>query len=461
VAETIDMTQGNPAPLILKFALPIIIANLFQQMYGVVDNAIVGHWVGANAFSAVGSTNALMNTFMGFCWGSTVGLGVVVAQYFGAKDEKNTAAAIVNGFYVCFAIAVFMTVIGLIFTRPFLRLLNTPEILMQEAETYMRVIIGGLITVTAYHAGFSALRAFGNSKTPLYFMIGANILNVGLDLLFIVPLKMGVFGAALATVMSQLVAAVCCIVYAFKTFPYFKKALRYLKPSNILLVKLLKVILPLGFQHSLIFISTTALQRIINGFGAGIIGAFAATSRIELLVEMPFAGLGSAIVTYTGQNIGAGKHDRVKQGMKVAAGTAAIISVALLVLFWTAGNAIMRIFVDDTVIVSSAATGIRITSVFLMAMGMTRIFRNLLNGAGDSIYSLMNGIIEIAGRIGLAVILTRIPQIGVWGIWGTTGLTWLIACMFALWRYRSGKWMSRSVAGEGQLPFRRLETCKM
>jgi putative MATE family efflux protein len=301
------MTQGRPTPLILKFALPIIIANVFQQIYGVVDNAIVGRWVGANAFAALGTTNALTNTFMAFCWGSTLGFGVVVAQYFGAKDEKNTAASIVNGFYVCFAVALVMTALGLLLTRPLLRLLNTPDALMQDAETYMRVIIGGLLTVTAYHAGFSALRAFGNSKTPLYFMIGANVLNVGLDLLFIIPLDMGVFGAALATVLSQLIAAVCCIAYAFKTFPQFKEALRHLKPSKILLTKLLKISLPLGFQHSLIFISTAALQRIINGFGTSIIGAFTATSRIELLVEMPFAGLASAIVTYTGQNIGAGR----------------------------------------------------------------------------------------------------------------------------------------------------------
>jgi putative MATE family efflux protein len=441
--KTTDMTQGSPAPLILKFALPIIIANLFQQMYGVVDNAIVGRWVGANAFAAVGATNALANTFMGFCWGATLGLGVVVAQYFGAKDEKNTAAALVNGFYVCFAVAVFMTVIGLLLTRPLLLLLKTPDVLMQDAETYMRILIGGLIAVTAYHTGFSALRSFGNSKTPLYFMIGANILNVGLDLLFIIPLKMGVFGAALATVLSQLIAAACCIVYAFKTFPQFKEALRYLKPNKMLFTRLLKVVLPLGFQHSLIFISTAALQRIINGFGTSVIGAFTATSRIEILVEMPFAGLGAAIVTYTGQNIGAGNETRVKQGMKVAAGTAAVISAALFVLFWTAGNAIMRIFVDDNAIVSSAATGIRITSVFFMAMGMTRIFRNLLNGVGDSMYSLVNGVVEITGRIGFAIILTRIHQIGVWGIWGTTGLTWFIACMFALWRYRSGKWTVR------------------
>jgi Na+-driven multidrug efflux pump len=230
---------------------------------------------------------------------------------------------------------------------------------MNDAETYMRVITGGLIAVSLYHAGFSALRAFGDSKTPLYFMIGANVLNVGLDLLFVITFKMGVFGAAIATVLSQLIAAACCIIYAFRTFPYFKKALSHLKPNKRLIVQVLKIALPSGFQYSLVFLSSSALQRVINGFGESVIGAFTATSRIEALIEQPFAGLGSAIVTYTGQNIGAGRFDRVKQGIRVAAKAVAVYSAVLLILFWTAGNAIMRIFVDDTTIISTAATGIR------------------------------------------------------------------------------------------------------
>jgi putative MATE family efflux protein len=390
---------------------------------------------------------------MALCWGSTIGLGVVIAQYFGAKDEEKTAASIVNGFYVCIAVAVILTLIALIFTRPLLLLLKTPAALMQDTETYMRVILSGLIAVTLYHAGFSALRALGNSKTPLYFMIGANGLNVGLDLLFVIPFKMGVFGAALATVLSQLIAAACCITYAFRTFPHFKKALRYLKPDKRLVAQALKIGLPSGFQYSLVFLSSSVLQRIINGFGEAVIAAFTATSRIEMLVEQPFAGLGSAIVTYTSQNIGAGRFDRVKQGMSIAAKAAAVYSIALLAFFWTAGGVIMRIFVDDSAIISSAAAGIRITSLFFIAMGMSRIFRNLLNGAGDALYSMANGLIEICGRVGIALVLTSIPRIGVWGIWGTTGLTWLIACLFALWRYRSGKWMGKSlVTDESPIP---------
>jgi putative MATE family efflux protein len=442
------MTQGKPAPLILKFAFPLIVANLCQQGYSVVDNIIVGRWVGANAFSSVGATIALTNIFTAMCWGSTIGLGVVIAQYFGAKDEKNTEAAIINGFYVCFAIAILMTVAALLLTKPLLRLLDTPEELIEDAATYMRVISGGLVAVTAYHSGFSALRAFGDSKTPLFFMIGANVLNVGLDLLFVIPLGMGVFGAALATVLSQLIAAVCCLGYAFRTFDYFKRALRYLKPNKRLIGQILKIGIPSGFKYSLIFLSSSVLQWVINGFGASVIGAFTATSRIEMLIEQPFAGLANAFVTYTGQNIGAGRFERVKQGMWVETWASALFSLVLLLIFWTAGDVVMGIFVDDSGIVSFAARGIRITSVFFFAMGMSRVLRNLLNGAGDSFYSMVNGIVEIVGRIGLALFLTRVAFIGVWGIWVATCLTWVMTMCFALWRYKSEAWMSKSLVVE-------------
>ena len=173
---------------------------------------------------------------------------------------------------------------------------------MKDAVTYMRVIVGGMVAVTAYYTGFAALRAFGDSKTPVFFMIGANALNVGLDLLFVGPLELGVFGAAFATVLSQLIAAGCCIGYAFMTFPHFQRALRYLRPNKRLVAQILKIGIPSGFQYSLIFLSGSVLQWVINGFGASVIGAFTATSRIETLVEQPFAALGNALVTYTGQN---------------------------------------------------------------------------------------------------------------------------------------------------------------
>lgn len=450
MAKTIDMTQGKPSKLLLQFAFPVLIGNLFQQLYTLVDRVIVGQFVGANAFSAVGSTNALSMMFMSMCMGTAIGAGVVVSQYFGAKDQKNTAKAIANGAYVNVIVALIMTVVALLATKPILILLNTPATLMDDAVSYMRVFMGGLLAVSLYYTPFSILRALGDSKTPLIFLAFCSILNIILDIIFVVPLRMGVEGAAIATVMAQAIAAVLCMIYAFKKVPQFRDAVHYLKPDSVIIRQTLKVGIPTGFQYSLMYISSIALQRVVNGFGESVIGAFTSTTQIELLVQQIYAALGTAMVTYTGQNIGAGKTDRVKQGMRSAMQISGIVSVILLAVFWLGGSLVMSIFVPDQDIISLASSGIRITSLFFMALGVVQVLRYLLNGAGDSVYALVNGIVEIIARIGFAFLLTAVPFIGMWGIWLTTGLTWLVTAVFAFWRYKGGAWMSKSlVTGKG------------
>lgn len=214
--KNLDMTQGNPLKLILRFAIPVFVGNLFQQVYTITDRIIVGRFVGANAFSAVGATTSLSMMFMSICMGLSVGTGIVVSQHFGAKDEKGTARAIANGAYVNVFIAVIMTIIALLTAETFLTLLQTPTALMDNAVSYMKVFISGLIAVSAYYTPFSILRALGDSKTPLFFLIFCSFLNIILDLIFVIPLGMGVVGAAIATVLAQAIAAVLCIAYAIK-----------------------------------------------------------------------------------------------------------------------------------------------------------------------------------------------------------------------------------------------------
>ena len=389
MAKTIDMTQGKPSKLLVSFALPVLIGNLFQQLYTLVDRVIVGQFVGANAFSAVGATNALSMMFMSMCMGTAIGTGVVVSQYFGAKDEENTARAIMNGAYVNVIVAVIMTIIALLATRPILILLNTPVTLMDDASAYMMVFMGGLLAVAAYYTPFSILRALGDSRTPLIFLAFCSVLNIILDLIFVIPLGMGVIGAAIATVMAQAIAAVLCIAYAIRKIPRFKMALNYRKPEGRLIIQTLKIGIPTGFQYSLMYISTIILQRVVNGFGESVIGAFTANSQMELLVQQMYAALGTAIVTYTGQNVGAGESQRVKQWMKSAMGISGIISVILIAVFWLGGDLIMLILVPDAEIIYLAARGIRITSLFFMALGVVQVLRYLLNGAGDSVYALL------------------------------------------------------------------------
>lgn len=445
MAKTIDMTEGSPAKLLLRFALPVFAGNLFQQLYTLVDRIIVGQFVGANAFSAVGATNSLSMMFMSMCMGTAIGAGVVVAQYFGARDEKNTVAAIANGAYINIIVAVIMTVVAVFTTEPILILLNTPDALLKDAVDYMRVFMGGLIAVSAYYTPFSILRALGDSKTPLFFLAFASVLNIVLDLIFVVPFGMGVVGAAIATVMAQAIAAVFCITYAYRKVPQFREAFHQAKPDKRLLKQTLRIGLPTGFQYSLMYISGIVLQRVVNGFGESVIGAFTATSQMETLVQQIYAALSTSMVTYTGQNAGAGKTGRIRQGMKSAMLISAVISIGLLAVFWLGGRLIMSMFVPDTDIISLATAGIRITSLFFMALGVVQVLRYLLNGAGDSIYALINGIVEIIARIGFAFALTAIPAIGMWGIWLTTGLTWVITALFAAWRYYGGAWMKKSL----------------
>ena len=443
--KTVDMTKGSPIKLLLQFSIPILLGNLFQQIYTLTDRIIVGRFVGDTAFSAIGATNALSMMFMSMCMGAAIGTGVVVSQYFGAKNEKGTAASIANGSYTCVLIAIVMTWLALVTTKPILLLLNTPQSILPDAQTYMYIYMGGLLAVSVYFTSFSILRALGDSKTPLIFLIVCSLLNIVLDLLFVVVFKTGVAGAAAATVLSEAIAAVLCIIYAFKKVPQFGQAFRYRKPDGDLIRKTMKVGIPTGFQYALIYVSSIILQRIVNGFGESVIGAFTATTQIELLVQQIFAALGSAIVTYTGQNMGAGKEDRISLGVIAAMKISAVVSAVLLIVFWVFGHPIMSIFVTNEEIISTAATGIRITSLFLIALGGVQILRYMLNGAGDSMYALLNGGVEVVARVALAVGLTAIPFIGMWGIWMTTGLTWTVTAVFALFRYKHGAWKEKKL----------------
>ena len=293
--------------------------------------------------------------------------------------------------------------------------------------------MGGLLAVAAYFTPFSILRALGDSKTPLIFLVVCSLLNIALDLLFVVGLNTGVAGAVIATVLSEALAAAACIIYAFKKVPQFRQAFQYRAINKGLMQKTLRVGVPTGLQYALIYVSSIILQRIVNDFGESVIGAFTATTQIELLVQQIFSVLGAA--------------------MKISA----VVSVIVLIVFWLFSWPIMSIFVTNTEIISIAANGIRITSLFLMGLGGVQILRYMLNGAGDSMYALVNGIVEVIARVAFAIGLTAIPLIGMWGIWLTTGLTWTVTALFALVRYKHGAWMSKKLVRAVRVPLRQKE----
>lgn len=437
----VDMTKGNPTKLLLSFSLPMVVGNVFQQLYNMVDSMIVGKFVGADALAAVGATGSVNFLFFSLCFGMASGIGIIIAQYFGAGNEAGVKQAIANSAYITIVTSLLMGLTGFLSARPVLAMLNTPENIMADAVLYMQVMCLGVIAVGAYNCISSILRAVGDSKTPLYFLIAASFLNIGLDLLFVRGFYWGVFGAALATIISQVIAGIGCILFAFLKNPYFKLEKEHAELNWGIIWQCTRMGVPLAFQSSLIAVSCVALQSVVNTFGSAVVAAFTATGRIEQVVQQPYNSLGVAMSTYTGQNIGAGKIDRVKLGYKKGCIIMAVFSLLMLPIAQFCGQPIMRLFVDDAEVIALGTQALKITSWFYLSLGAIYVTRGLLNGTGDAVFAFMNGIVEMIGRICFARPLTMIPAIGVWGIWWVTGLTWLITGAFSIIRYFQGKWI--------------------
>ncbi|MBQ9885564.1 MAG: MATE family efflux transporter [Lachnospiraceae bacterium] len=450
MARTYDMTEGSPAKHLAAFALPMLVGNLFQQFYNIADSAIVGKFVGPNALGSIGATTSLIFMLFSLCIGLASGGGIIVSQYFGAKDGENVRKTIANAIYVIIFAAVLMTVIGVVFARPILNLLHTPEIMMDDAVIYLQIICGGRIFMATYNGVSAILRALGDSRTPLVFLIISCLINIALDLCFVVGLDAGVAGAALATIIAEFLSALGCIIYARRKVEFFKLSREHLKINREICSKCIRVGVPIALQTSMISVSLIILQRVVNDFGDIVVTAFTISSRVEQLVQQPFGSLGAALATFTGQNIGAGKVDRVKKGFKSAMIINVVFSLIMLIVMYTLGEYIVRIFVkaNEQDVIQLGAQSLKITSCFFFFLGMIYILRNILNGAGDAMFAMINGITEVAGRVGLVYPLTAMPAVGKWGLWLTTGLTWLITAIISLIRYKLGKWKSMSLVKE-------------
>jgi MATE efflux family protein len=435
-----DMTKGTPWKLLLQFAVPLFIGNIFQQLYNMVDSIIVGNFVGPNALGAIGTTNSLNFLFFSLVAGLSVGIGIIVAQFFGSNNEEKVKDTIGNAIWIVLISSVIMACIGFFVAKPVLVLLRTDKVILGDATAYLKVTSIGICCTGLYNGVSSILRALGDSKTPLIFLIFASLVNVVLDLWFVLGLGWGVVGAGVATAFSQFLSAVTCIFYAYKSNTYFRLKKKNLKLNSYIVDKSLRLGIPVALQNSLIAFSLIVLQAIVNGYGATFTTAFTVISRIETLVQQPFMSLGAAVSTYTGQNLGAGKTDRVVKGFNSSNVMNVIFSAVVLVLFWTFTSPIVSIFGKDAEVLRIASDGLRITSCFYVFLGLIYTTRNVLNGAGDAMFSLFTGIVECIGRVGFAYPLTLIPFLGSYGVFVATGITWMLNGLFSLIRYKRGKW---------------------
>jgi len=436
-----DMTHGRETPLLLRFMLPMLLGNLFQQVYNLADSVIVGQHEGANALGSIGCTGSITFLFFSFCNGLSMGAGILIAQYFGSGRGDKVKQTLANAFYIQMVSGVLLSIIGYLSARPILTLLKTPAGQIDGSTTYLEIVCLGTLAVSLYNYAAQTMRALGDSRTPLIFLIVACLINVFLDLLLVVGLNMGVMGAALATVLSQCISAVCSLLYGFWKNPYFKLKREHLRFDREISAKCFQIGLPLAAQSILISISCVILQRVVNGFEEAVVSAFTATTRIEQLVQQPFNSLGSAVSTFTGQNMGAGKTDRVKTAFHKSIWIAAAISLSMLIACYAAGSFMIRCFVNDPEVIRIGAMGLRITSLMFFPLGMIYITRGLLNGAGDAFYAMINGAVEVTGRVGFSLLFVVIFPIGIRAVWFATGLTWVITALAGIIRYRQGKWL--------------------
>ena len=438
-----NMTQGSELKHILLFTLPLLAGNLFQQLYNIVDSVIVGRFLGHEALAAVGATGSITFLFYALCNGLSAGAGILISQSFGAGRHDDVKRYISNSAYTLLAVGAGLTVISVIAAQLLLQFLDTPQNILPDAVAYMRTACAGTVAVAAYNWINSVLRALGDSKTPLYFLIIASVLNVGLDLLFVFVFGMGVVGAAAATVISQGVSALGSILFAAKKNEYLRLKREHLRLRREHISRCLTTGVPIALQNALVSVSMISLQKTANSFGDTVVAAYTATMRVEQLIQQPFNSLGTALSTFSGQNIGAGKPERVVTGYRRSMLITAGFGTLMLAVFALTANYIVGFFVTDALVVEIGGKALLLSACFYVPLGFIHTTRGLLNGAGDVLFAFLNGLAEVIGRIGFAAVLVMIPGVGMWSVWLTTCLTWVLTAVMCLVRYKSGIWRKK------------------
>lgn len=432
-----DMTSGNPMKLILTFSLPILLGNLFQQFYSMVDTAIVGRYIGVQALAAVGSTGSLTFLIIDFALGLTAGFAVPIAQTFGADDQKKMRHYVAMSVYLCIFLTVVLTVLSVWLTRPLLELLSTPSDIIDDAYTYLVIIFSGLGATVFYNMIAGILRSIGDSKTPLYFLVVSSIINIVLDLVFILKFNSGVAGAAYATVIAQAISGLLCLWVTAKRYKilHLSKEDFIYKTSSML--KLIGIGLPMALQYSITAVGCMVLQAAVNSLGSGLVAAFTAASKVEQLAMQPFKTLGMTMVTYTGQNLGAGKVDRIQKGVRNGMLLCVICSVTSGFILYFFGDALSALFIPNS---SESATVIANSKIYLntvityfIPLGAIFVYRNSLQGMGEGVITMLAGLIEFVARTIVALLLTA--SLGYIAICYASPAAWVSAGVFLFITY--------------------------
>jgi putative MATE family efflux protein len=426
---TRNLTKGSPVKLILLFTVPLLIGNIFQQFYNIADTFIVGRTIGVNALAAVGCTGSIMFLILGFAQGLTSGLSIITAQKFGAEDNQGVKESYFTGIVISMIVTIILTSISTIFANDILVLMNTPSEIIDDAYTFVFIIFLGIIASMYFNFFSNIIRSLGDSRTPLIYLVVACILNIVLEFCFILIFKMGVAGAACATVIAQGVSALLCIWYIKRNLPILKLKKSDLKISKEIFIEHIKIALPMGFQASIIAIGAIILQFALNSLGAISVAAYTAAQKIDTLATQPMMSFGITMATYTAQNYGAEKIDRIKEGVKKCVLISVSFSIAVGLINTFAGYFLTGIFVgyDQTEVIGLSQIYLTSNGLSYFLLSLLFIYRYTLQGLGQSFIPTVAGIMELIMRTFAAIMLSN--PLGFLGVSLANPLAWLGACI--------------------------------
>jgi len=439
-----DLTVGKESSLILQFAWPMLLGNAFQQLYNIVGSVIVGNYLGKEALAAVGASTPIIFTLISLIIGFSMGFTVIISQYFGAKNTNMVRRAIDTMNIFLFFSSILITIIGIYFTETILKFINIPADILPQAATYLKIYIGGLIFIFGYNGVAATLRGMGDSKTPLYFLILSTVLNIILVLLFVIVFKWGIAGAAIATVIAQGSAFITSVFYLNKTHKLIRFSFQNLNFDKFIFKKSFLIGFPSGLQMTFVSLGMIALLSIVNTFGTDVIAAYSVAIRIDSFASLPAMNLAMALSSFVGQNIGAGKTDRVKNGYVATLKMNLIITLILSSIILIFPGWIMKAFSPDINIINIGKEYLYVVAAFYLVFTTMFINMGVMRGAGDTIIPMFITLFSLwLIRIPLAWLLSK--YFGYQGIWWSIPLAWISGMTLTYIYYKSGKWKNKAI----------------
>ena len=439
-----DLTEGNIARKLISFSLPMIAGNLISQLYNVVDSIVVGNFVGSDALAAVSASFPIMMLFNAMFWGIAVGAGIVIAQNFGAKRYDVLNKAVNTAFTLVYASGILISIIGTLFSGPLLKLLGTPENIIGDSTVYLAIIFAGTLGNMAYNIGGGILRGMGDSRWPLVFLSVSAVLNIVLDLLFVIVFKWGVAGVAIATILSHIVSgALVHIRINSGVYPVHVSP-KSMRIEKQLAATIIRLGVPAAIQNVAMSLGSVIIQSFANKFGSNYIAANSIVQKVDGFAIVPMMAFGMALSTFVGQNVGAGRHDRAKEGIHVAMTSITVFGLILGVFLWFFGHPLMRVFTDNQTVLDIGFVGIRILALFYFIMGMNQNLAGAMRGAGASVAPMITSIAGSLVRIPVAYFIAVVPN-NMYGLFWSMVASIVIQFILLYSYFRSGHWQNFSV----------------